>query len=162
MVKFKISTIINKPSNVVSQAFLEPKNIIQWMTNLEKFEVIKGKIGEVGSIAHLHYYEKSRSYIMEDRIEHCEPGKKYVSQVLSEALIVHVETIFYSVDNGTKMSLAWSGKGKLLLLKLLLPFMRKKIITQAKAELERFKELVEIYGVDFSKSLKKVIKAQDI
>ena len=99
---------------------------------------------------------------MEDKLEYCEPGKKYVSQVSSEALIVHVETTFYSVDNGTKMSLAWSGKGKLLLLKLLLPFMRKKIITQAKAELERFKELVEIYGVDFSKSLKKVIKAQDI
>lgn len=79
-------------------------------------------------------------------------GKKYVSQVLSEALIVHVETTFCSVGNGTKMSLAWSGKGKILLLKLLLPFMRKKIITQAKAELERFKELVETCGVNFSKS----------
>ena len=84
MVKFIISTIINKPANVVSLAFLEPKNIIYWMTNLEKYKVIKGKIGEIGSIAHLHYYEKGRSYIMEDRPEHCEPGKKYVSQVLKE------------------------------------------------------------------------------
>jgi len=68
MVKYKISTIINKPPNVVSQVFLETKNIIYWITNLEKFEVIKGKIGEVGSIAHLHYYEKGRSYIMEENI----------------------------------------------------------------------------------------------
>ena len=30
--------------------------------------------------------------------------------------------------------------------------MRGKIITQASTELERFKELVEICGVDFSKS----------
>ena len=95
MVKFIISTILNKPHNIVTQAFLEPKNIIYWMTNLEKFEMIKGKIGEVSSIAHLHYYEKGRSYIMENRLEHCEPGKKYVSQVLSEALIVHVKTTFY-------------------------------------------------------------------
>ena len=50
------------------------------------------------------------------------------------------------------MSLAWLGKGKLLFLKLLLPFMRGKIIMQATAELERFKELVETCGVDFSKS----------
>ena len=92
---------------------------------------------------------------MKDRLEHCEPGKKYVSQVLSEALIVHVETTIYSVDNGTKMSLAWSGKSKLLFLKILLPFMRGKIITQATAELERFKELVESCGFDFSKSPKK-------
>lgn len=40
--------------------------------------------------------------------------------------------------------------------------MRKKLITQAKAELERFKELVEIYGVDFSRSPKKVIKTGGI
>lgn len=40
--------------------------------------------------------------------------------------------------------------------------MRKKLITQAKAELERFKELVEIYGVDFSRSPKKVIKTRGI
>ena len=38
MIKFIISTIINKPPNVVSQAFLEPKNIIHWMTNLERFK----------------------------------------------------------------------------------------------------------------------------
>ena len=40
--------------------------------------------------------------------------------------------------------------------------MRKKIIKQAKAELESFKELVDIYGVDFNKSTKKVIKLQGI
>jgi hypothetical protein len=56
------------------------------MANPKKFEVIKGKIGEVGSIAHLHYYEKGRSYIMEDRLKYCEPGKKYVSQALKELL----------------------------------------------------------------------------
>ena len=41
---------------------------------------------------------------MEDRLEYCEPGKKYVSQVLNEALIVRVETTFYSIGNGTKMN----------------------------------------------------------
>lgn len=44
MVNFIISTIISKHPNIVSQAFLEPKNIISWMTNLEKYEVIKEKI----------------------------------------------------------------------------------------------------------------------
>jgi len=40
--------------------------------------------------------------------------------------------------------------------------MRGKIIVQATAKLERFKELVETCGVNFSKSPKKVIKTQDI
>ena len=59
------------------------------------------------------------------------------------------------------MSLAWSEKGKLLLLTILLPFMQKKIITQTKAELERFKELVETCRVDYSKLPKRIIKAHN-
>jgi hypothetical protein len=39
--------------------------------------------------------------------------------------------------------------------------MRKKFITQVKVELERFKELVETFGVDFSKSPKRVIKSTE-
>ena len=40
--------------------------------------------------------------------------------------------------------------------------MRGKIITQATVELERYKELVETCGVDFSKSPNKVVKARNI
>ena len=41
--------------------------------------------------------------------------------------------------------------------------MRGKIITQATAELERFKELEETCGVDFSKSPQiRAIKTQDM
>lgn len=81
--------------------------------------------------------------------------KIYVSQVLGEALIVHVETTFQSLKNGTKMDFTWSGKGKSLLLKLLIPLIRRRIMQETQTELEKFKELVETYGVDFSKSPKK-------
>jgi len=39
--------------------------------------------------------------------------------------------------------------------------MRKNFITQAKVEPERFKELVENFGVDFIKSPKRVIKSTE-
>lgn len=75
MTKFKISTIINQPSDIVIKALNNPENFPYWTTDLEKFEVIKGRPNEVGSIAHLHYSQKGRSYIMEDKLIHCEPGK---------------------------------------------------------------------------------------
>jgi len=53
------------------------------------------------------------------------------------------------------MDFTWSGKGKSLLLKLLLPLMSRRIMQETQTELEKFKELVETYGVDFSKSPKK-------
>ncbi len=150
MTKFKISTIINQPIDIVIKALMNPDNFPYWTTDLEKFEVIKGKAGEVGSIAHLHYSQKGRSYVMEDKLIYCEPGKKYVSQVSGDALAAHVETTLHSSGNETEMNLIWSGKGKIFLLKLLLPLLRGKLIKQAKAELETFKKLVETKGINFN------------
>lgn len=83
---------------------------------------------------------------------YCDPGKKYISEMTGDALTANVETTFNSFEEKTEMVLRWSGKGKSLFLKLLLPFLRKKIIKHAKKDLETFKTLVEEKGVDFSKN----------
>lgn len=152
MTNFKISTITNQPIDIVVKALMNPHNFVHWTTDLEKFEVIKGKPGEVGSIAHLHYSQKGRSYVMEDKLIHCEPGKKYISQVSGDALTAKVETTLHSSGDKTEMSLQWAGKGKIFFLKLLLPLLRSKMIKQSKKELETFKQLVETRGSDFNES----------
>jgi len=153
MANFRVSITVRKPIDIVTKAYVKPENIPFWMNNVDKFEVIKGKIGEVGSIAHIHYSERGKKYVMEDKLEYCEPGKKYVSTVSSEALFVRTETTFSKMKEATKINLKWSGKGKYFILKLLLPFMRKNIRKMAKNELSRFKYFVESYGIDFTKSL---------
>jgi hypothetical protein len=150
MSRFKISTIIDKPVDFVAGALNNPENFPYWQTDLERFEVVKGRANEVGAIARLHYSQKGRSYIMEDRLIHCEPGRKYVSQVSGDALTAEVVTTLRPMGDKTEMSLEWSGKGKMLLLRLLLPFLRGRLTKQAKQELETFKHLVETRGIDFS------------
>jgi uncharacterized protein YndB with AHSA1/START domain len=58
MTKFEVNTVINKPIEIVVDALMNPDNFIHWTTDLEKFEVIERKPGEVDSIAHLHYSQK--------------------------------------------------------------------------------------------------------
>jgi hypothetical protein len=152
MTEFEISTTINKPADIVTEALNNPENFPYWQTDLEKFEVVKGGPNQVGSIGRLHYSQKGRPYIMEDRLIYCEPGKKYISEVTGDALTAKVETTLESSEDKTEMSLKWAGKGKILPLKLLLPLLRGKIAKQAKKELETFKHLVETRGSDFSKS----------
>jgi hypothetical protein len=152
MTTFKVSTIINQPIDIVIKALMNPDNFSYWTTDLVKFEVIKGKPGEVGSIAHLHYFQKGHSYVMEDKLIYCEPGEKYVSQVSGYVLTAHVETTLHSSGNETEMNVTWSGKGKIFFLKLMLPLFRGKLIKQSKSELEIFKKLVETQGVNFRKS----------
>ena len=93
---------------------------------------------------------KWKTYVMEDKLIYCEPGKKYVSQISGDVLTAHVETTLYSSDERIEMSLHWSGKGKIFLLKLLLPLLKSKMIKQSKEELETFKQLIETRGSDFS------------
>jgi hypothetical protein len=152
MTQFKISIIIDRQVDIITKALNNPQNFPYWQTDLEKFEVIKGEANQVGSVGHLHYRQKGKPYIMEDKLIYCEPGKKYISAVTGDALTAKVETTLRPLENKTEMTVAWSGKGKILFLKLLLPLLRGKLIKQSKKELETFKHLVETRGSDFSKS----------
>lgn len=150
MISFKVSTTINQPKEMVIKALMNSDNFPYWTTDLKRFEVIRGNAGEVGSIGHLHYSQKGRSYIMKDELIYCKPGERYVSQVSGDALTAEVETTLHSSGNKTEMSIKWSGKGRIFLLKILLPLLRGKIIKQSQAELEIFKNLVETKGNNFS------------
>ncbi len=150
MTTFEVSTEINQSVDIVVEALLNPDNFIYWTSNLERFEVIKGKPGEVGSIGHLHYLQNGHSYLMEDKLIFSDPGKKYISTVTGDALTATVETMLHSNGDETKMKIRWSGKGKRLILKLLLPLIRFRMIKQSKNELNTFKKLVESRGSDFS------------
>ena len=151
MTRFEIRVTIDRPADIVTEALNNAENFPYWQTDLVRFEVVEGGANQVGSIGRLHYSQKGRSYIMEDKLIYCEPGRKYISEVTGDALAAKVETTLRSLGNKTEMNLRWSGKGKSLLLKLSLPFLRAKIAKQAKEELETFKQLVEERGSDFSK-----------
>ena len=146
---FSVGVWIDRPVEVVVAALMDPDNHPYWTTDLRKFEVIEGRPGEIGSIGRLHYSQKGRSYVLEDRLISSEPGKKYVSQVTGDAIAAIVETLLDPSGSGTRMSVTWSGRGKSFALKVLLPFLRGKMVRQSQAELAKFKELVEIRGARF-------------
>lgn len=150
--KFKVSTIIEKPVDVVVGALMNPDNLPYWTTDLVRFEVVSGKAGEAGAVGRLHYMQNGRSYIMEDKMIYCEPGKKYVSRVSGDVIEAQVETLLNAIGGKTEMTVTWSGKGKILLLKLFMPLLKGTMIRQSQMELDKFKRLVESKGSDFGRS----------
>jgi len=149
MAKFKITTNINKSPEVVWKAFIDPQNMLHWERYLEKVEVIQGKFGEVGAIAHLHYLEKGRSYILEDKLLAYDEGKRILSQITGQRMNIEVETIFDSLPIGTKISMSWKGTSTSLIIRVMLRLLQRKMVKQGKIELEHFKSLTETYGVNF-------------
>ena len=143
--------IARKPQTI-AEAFLNPDNAVYWTTDLERFEVISREPGEVGSIAHLHYVQNDRRYVLEDVLEEMIPNQYFKSRVTGGGITAQVETWLREQNGSTLVKLRWSGSGTALLTRLLLPFMRGSIAKQTKRELETFRDLVEKFGSDFSKA----------
>ena len=150
MPKFTISVLIDESPEIVWNAFIDSDNMRHYTKYLEKIEVVKGKFGEVGATAHLHYLEKGRSYILEDKLLEYEEEKRILSQVTGQGMKVIVESSFEKLPNGTKMTMVWDGTGKYIIMKVILWLLKGRIKKHAEAELNTFKNLVETYGVSFS------------
>ena len=149
MAKFTISTTISKPLDIVWNAFKDPENMLNWTKYLERVETVKGEFGEIGAVAHLHYLEKGRSYMLEDKLVSYEEKKRIESQVSGRGMFINVKTVFDSSSDQTTITMTWNGMSPSFLTRLILRLMQKKISKQALAELNDFKKLVEKYGEKF-------------
>jgi uncharacterized protein YndB with AHSA1/START domain len=138
--------VIACPPEAIARVLLDPDLATQWTSDLERFEVVRREPGEVGSIARLHYNEDGRRYVMEDRLLRVEPNRRYLSQVTGEALTAEVETVLEPVQGGTRLHLRWTGSGRSLLFRLMLPFLRGRIAAQMDKDLTKLKDLVESLG----------------
>ena len=134
---------VDRSPERVASLLLDPETAPLWNSGLERFEVLTKTPGLVGSKARLHYVEGGRSYVMEDELLEVEPARRFVSRVTGDAIEAEVETLLVPTDGGTRVAVRWSGRGKPLVLRLLLPLMRRSIARRTLADLEKLKELVE-------------------
>ena len=151
MPEFTVSVEIDRPIDIVEQAFFRPDNMPCWTKDLVRVEVVAGKIGEPGSVARLHYVENGRPYVLEDRLLFHEPGK-IVSQVAGSGMLIQVRATMESIGDRTRVNFTWSGKGTAFPLNVILPLMGGKIKRSALEELETFKRLVETHGAVFPRN----------
>jgi len=139
----RASVKIDRPPEDIEAVLLDAEKAVLWTSDLERFEVVARPAGLVGSRARLHYKQGNSRYIMEDELLQVEPKRRYLSRVTGDAIEAEVETVLTPISGGTQVSVRWSGSGKPLLLRLLLPFMRTSIARQTRKDLMKLKAVVE-------------------
>ena len=80
---------------------------------------------------------------MEDQLLEVEPARRFLSRVSGEAVEAEVETRLVPTDGGCRVVVRWSGRGKPLVLRLLLPLARRSIARRTLVDLKKLKELAE-------------------
>ena len=127
----------------VANVLLDAEKAVLWTSDLERFEVISRPPGLVGSRARLHYNQDGNPYVMEELLLEVEPNRRFLSRVSGDALEADVETLLEATNGGTRVTIRWTGQGKPLALRLMLPFMRRSIQRQAQRDLMKLKAVVE-------------------
>ena len=69
MTTVETSIDIAQPPEIIAEAFLDPANDVYWTTDLERFETVSRTPGDVGAVAHLHYFKDGHAYIMDNVLE---------------------------------------------------------------------------------------------
>ena len=136
--------IIGRQPTDVAEALLTPEIAVKWQSNLERCEVVAGRPGDVGAKMHLHFAPpKGRQHVMEEVLEFAEPGRRYVSRITGDGMVVQVETLLQATPNGTQLTVRWSGSSPSLWTRLLLRIMRSAIAQRADIDLQTLKCLIE-------------------
>jgi hypothetical protein len=135
-------TIERRPEEVAN-VLLDAEKAVLWTSDLERLEVVSRPPDLVGSRARLHYVQDGNPYVMEDLLLEVDPNRRYLSRVTGAAIEAEVETLLAPTNGGTRVTVRWTGWGKPLVLRFLLPFMRKSIEGQTMKDLMKLKALVE-------------------
>ena len=139
----RVVVTIDRPPEDVAKVLLDADKAVLWTSDLQRFEVISRPPGLVGARARLHYIQAGRPYVMEDLLLEADLNRRFLSRVTGEAIEAEVETLLDPVNGGTRVTVRWTGRGRLLMLRLILPFMRRSIRQQTIKDLLKLKALVE-------------------
>ncbi|MDX1402930.1 MAG: SRPBCC family protein [Woeseiaceae bacterium] len=141
--KLRFETIIEADLDTVWAAFDDANNKVRWQQNLKSFKQVSGDPGRPGAVAEYVYDENGKKLVLTETItERREPvflAGLYESPVGRTLVVNH----FKAVDEHSTSWTAWSNFSFRGVMKIMSLFVAGTIRKRTKADMERFKLLVE-------------------
>ena len=134
---------IDASPDAVASVLLDAEAAPIWTRGLERLELVHGVAGEPGSVGLAHYVEGRRRSTLQDRLIAVTPNRRYLSEVVGGGLKATIETLLEPLENGTRMTVSWTGQGTIPLTRLTLPLLKPLISRRSKEDLQALRDLVE-------------------
>ena len=141
--KLKVETVIEASRDAVWAAFDNAKNMTRWQQNLVSFNHISGEAGQPGAVSELTYDEKGKKVVLKETItERRAPdflAGTYESPVAKTLIVNHFE----AVDENSTRWTSWCNFTLQGYMKIMALFTSGAIRRRIRADMERFKLMVE-------------------
>jgi hypothetical protein len=142
--KFKLELLINKPRAEVWKTFDNPENMKVWQPSLIDFETIEGTQGQPGAVSKLTFRENEREFSLIEKVTGREEPNRLDGIYENEFTDNKISNRF--VEQGSDQTL-WivetEFKFKTLIMKIMGPLIKKKLVARTVNDMQRFKEMVE-------------------
>jgi uncharacterized protein YndB with AHSA1/START domain len=142
--KFKLELSIDKPRAEVWKAFDNPENMKIWQPSLINFETIEGTQGQPGAVSRLTFKENEREFSLIEEVAGRDEPNRLDGMYRNEFADNTIQNTF--IEQGADQTL-WvvetEYKFKTLIMKIMGPLMKKKLVARTERDMQRFKEMVE-------------------
>ena len=141
--KMAIELMLDKGRQEVWKAFDNPDNMKKWQPTLKSFEPVSGIPGQVGAVSRLTYDEGGRSVVLTETITLRQEMVAFAGTYDSGQAVNTVQSSFAEVVPGRTQ---WVMEAEFLcrgFFKLMAPFIRGTIEKRMRADMARFKSMLE-------------------
>lgn len=141
--RMTVEVTLDKNRQEVWKAFDSTANMRKWQPTLKSFERVSGTPGQVGAVSRLTYDERGRSIVLTETITLRQELVAFAGTYDSGHAVNTVQNSFTEVAPGRTK---WVMEADFLFrgfFKLMAPFIRGTIEKRIRADVERFKTLLE-------------------
>lgn len=142
--KFKLELSIDRPRAEVWKAFDNPENMKIWQPSLVNFETMQGTQGQPGAVSKLTFQENEREFSLIEKVTAREEPNR-LDGIYENAFADNTISNRF-IEQGSHQTL-WivetEFRFKTLIMKIMGPLMKKKLVARTENDMQRFKEMVE-------------------
>lgn len=143
MANFTTNVTVDRPVGEVWAKFMSVDAMGKWMKGFQSVETIAGKPETVGSKHRMRFEERGRLIEMIETVTAIRPNEEYAFDTDMPELSGHVSVHFLSRGRSTEIRTDNEFRPKMLLWKMMMPFLKSGMAKRQTTDFLTLKQLIE-------------------
>ena len=142
-VSYQNEVMVNKPASEVWAIMEDDTRISEWLTVIDRMELVSGEAGTVGAVSNIYVTENGEEMVMQETITAVTPEKRIAMTFTMDFMDMEYEMELEEMDGKTKITSRSVTTGNGLVAKSIVALMPSVMKAQEEANLGNLKAVVD-------------------